>query len=109
MIGLTQEITVLPSDGTVTTSDAEGNPTVTAGEPLTYAGWLQRRQAVEVDGVRTVERTGWVLFLPPGAQISAADTVEVEGRRYAVDGEPDRVRTPGGEHHVEADLTLVDA
>lgn len=38
----------------------------------------------------------WSWFAPPGTDVTAADAVEWEGRRYAVDGEPARHRSPTG-------------
>ena len=38
----------------------------------------------------------WSWFAPPGTDIEATDAVEWQGRRYAVDGEPARHRSPTG-------------
>lgn len=38
----------------------------------------------------------WSWFAPPGTDVEATDAVEWQGKRYAVDGEPARHRSPTG-------------
>jgi hypothetical protein len=38
----------------------------------------------------------WSVFMPAGTDIEASDGVEVDGRLYAVDGEPARHKSPTG-------------
>lgn len=60
----------------------------------------------ELDGREAVS-TRWTVFAPPGSDFRATDGVEVEGRLYAVNGEPQRWSSPTGRlDHVV--LTLVD-
>jgi hypothetical protein len=54
---------------------------------------------------RTVSR--WNLFLPPGADMSAKDRWRFNGDDYEVDGEIQRWRIRGREHHAEARLLRV--
>lgn len=49
----------------------------------------------------------WRVFLPAGTALTAADEVDCDGRRFQVDGTPNRVFGFGAEHHVEAWLLYV--
>ena len=40
-------------------------------------------------------------FLPPGADVLATDRLRFAGLDYQVDGEPERHRIRGAEHHLE--------
>ena len=110
MIGvlLTQAVEVLPL-ATGSATDAEGNVVTADGATRSYLGLLQRTRTTEVaDGARVLERTGWTLFLPPAAEVGPHDRVRVDGRVFQVDGEPERVQTPRGVHHVEVLLVAVE-
>jgi hypothetical protein len=54
---------------------------------------------------RTVTR--WTLFLPPGADMTAADRWRFAGTDYEVDGEVEPWRHRGREHHREVQLLRV--
>ena len=54
---------------------------------------------------RTV--TSWRLFLPPAADITAVDRWRFLGVVYEVDGEVERHRRGGREHHVELVVSRV--
>lgn len=57
---------------------------------------VQAGASVEVLAGRQQVAVRWTVYAPPGTDIEATDAVEVEGRRYAVDGEPQRVKSPTG-------------
>jgi hypothetical protein len=83
------------------TVDARGvrRPDYGAGAArLTVAGCLiQPGASVEVLEQRVgAVAVRWSVFMPPGTDIEASDAVEVDGRLYAVDGEPARHRSPTG-------------
>lgn len=78
------------------------------------AGWLIQTSTTEETEHRDTEVSGWRLFLPADAPISAGDrvtadpeTYEKAATTYEVDGTPNVVSTPTGPHHVEAVLRLV--
>lgn len=57
--------------------------------------------------MRDTVTTRWTAYLPPNADIQAADRVEWAGRTYLVDGEPERWVSPTGMvSHVK--ILLVD-
>lgn len=45
---------------------------------------------------RTHVTVRWTVYAPPGTVVAADSAVEYEGRRYAVDGEPARWKSPTG-------------
>ena len=51
--------------------------------------------------------TRWRLFAGPGTDLAATDRVEFAGGTYEVDGDVERWRARGAEHHVEAVLKMV--
>lgn len=61
------------------------------------------------ESVDNQERTEtyWRVFLPAGADITAADRWRFYGVDYEVDGEVERHRRAGREHHVELVVTRV--
>ena len=55
----------------------------------------------ETLGGRDTVTIRWTVHMPAGADVVATDALEVHGRRYSVDGEPQAVRSPtGGLDHV---------
>lgn len=86
--------------------DDYGN--ATDGRPQTTATRCELQQTTRGEGDQGEPvATGWRLFLPAGTLVDAGDTVEVDGIRYEVDGDPWRARSPvtGTETHVEATVT----
>lgn len=85
----------------VWTTDARGTRRADYGAAaarVTVAGCLvQPGASVEVLENRVgAVAVRWSVFMPPGTDIEATDAVEVDGRLYAVDGEPARHRSPTG-------------
>lgn len=79
------------------------------------AGWLHQTSATEETGERDTEITGWQLFLPADAPISAGDRIVADPETYEkastvfeVDGTPNVLSTPTGPHHVEVNLRLIE-
>jgi hypothetical protein len=58
-----------------------------------------------------VSDTRWVLFLPAGTDVAAADTVTIDGDGYELLGDPWPVRNPrtGVPSHIEAPVKRTDA
>ena len=73
-------------------------PTFPVGNPRTRVPGCsaQPGASTEVLAGRTTTSVRWTLYVPPGIAIDATDTVLFEGVRYAVDGEPERHRSPTG-------------
>lgn len=65
---------------------------------------LQQQSRGEDAGRQEISETKWMLVLPAGTVIAAADTVTVDGVEYEVEGDPWRARNPRtqAESHVEA-------
>lgn len=103
---LRQEVEVVP----VSAGDPDryNAPTRAEGEPVPYAAWIEQTRATELQVGRHTVIADWLLVLPAGAVIDAGDRVRHDGRTFEVTASPDRVRTPRGEHHVEALLRLVE-
>lgn len=81
-----------------------------------YRGWVSQASAAEIGDQREGQVSDWRLFLPTGTPISGGDRVEWIGETpgseditFEVIGPPSRPWRPGsGEHHVEADLRVVE-
>lgn len=80
----------------------KGFPTRTEVGTDSYPCRLDQRSSVEDQIRQDVVVTLKLLILPPTAVIEADDEVTVDGRRYRVEGHPDRLRAFGRVHHVEA-------
>lgn len=107
---LHQTVTILPGgSAAVPVTDAEGNVVTPDAASFTSPGRLQRRSTSESRGSRTVEQTGWLLFLPAGTPLTEHDRVRVDDELYEVDGPPERVQGARAEHHVEVLLQRVSA
>lgn len=104
---LTQQATITPRTR-AEEPDAHGNRGWEDGDPQTYPALLQQLSAEEQMQDRTEQAADWRLFLPPAAVVDGDSKVVVDGKPYEVVGPPDRLRTPRGEHHVEARLRSVD-
>jgi len=105
---LVHEIAILrPALGTSRYGDATKD-WVTATETETV-GWISRRSESEdrTNG-REAQVSEWVLYLDEDADIQGGDRVVWGTTTFEVDGPPNPARTPRGEHHVEANLRLVE-
>lgn len=87
-----------------------GNTQIDWSDPAeaTYAGEVQPATTNEVltAGQRTTTR--WRGFTVAGADIKAADRIVHLGVTYDVDGDVERHRAGGREHHVEFQLIKVN-
>lgn len=92
-------------------TDAYGDevpgPLAPLGDPV--PAWLQVTSSTEAtsNGVAVLV-TATRLYLRPGIALAADDVVEVEGRRYAVDGAPHAPVNPRGRaRFLQANLKAV--
>lgn len=95
---------------TVTVVRAGALPAPDGGNPLPnwaivttvdYPGELQPLNTSEdIVGQQRTDSTHKA-FLPAGADVRATDRLRHQGRDYEVDGEPERWRAWGSDHHVE--------
>lgn len=69
--------------------------------------WQQSSGETTIEG-RDASTTIEMLALPAGADIVDTDRVRIGADVYDVNGRPDRLSTPRGEHHIEVNLKLVD-
>lgn len=90
-------------------TDAYGDPSVDWNDSTstTSAAWVQPRTSSEDNDNRAAISSGWMVFLPDGTDVHAADRVVWDGRTYEVDGEPAVLWNPSGPHHVEAPLKRI--
>ena len=105
---LVHDVIILrPALGTSRYGDARKD-WVTSTE-IETSGWVARRSESEdrSEG-REAQVSEWVLYLDADADIQAGDRVVWESTTFEVDGPPNHAHTPRGEHHVEADLRLVE-
>ena len=84
--------------------DEYGSPIDTWTPGPSYPSRLEQRSATEVTVDGDVQRSDWVLFLPPGAAIKGRDRWVTGGRTFEVIGPPAVLHTPDGPHHIEAQL-----
>lgn len=70
-------------------------------------GWISRTSSGEVNGEREAEVSGWIVYLPVGTDIVGGDRVTWNGTTFEVDGPPNHAWRPQGEHHIEAQLRVV--
>jgi head-tail adaptor len=89
--------------------DGYGNnrPDWTSPATVTLPAEVQPMSGDEdlADQNRTTTR--WRLFLNAGADIVATDRIRWDGRLFEVDGDVERWKRRGVEHHIEAVLTRV--
>lgn len=73
--------------------------------PSDHPCTLQQAERDE-EAVGEMSDTRWTLWLLPGTEIGSADTVEVDGQVYEVEGEPETLRNArtAEAKHVEATL-----
>jgi hypothetical protein len=104
---LVRDVTIVTAE---TITDRYGNKVrVWTNASRNYTrGWLGRNSETEDGSNREGFVTTWTLRLPPGTAITAGDLVEVDGVTYHVEGPPNKAWTPRGEHHVRAELRLVE-
>lgn len=86
----------------VWTTDARNNRVPdygpNAGRLAVDGAIVQPGASAEVLGGRGADAVliRWTVYLPPGSDVAASDAVEYDGVRYAVNGEPQRVKSPTG-------------
>lgn len=105
---LVHDIVILrPALGTSRYGDASKD-WVTATSTETN-GWVARRNESEdrTQG-REAQVSEWALYVDVDADIQAGDRVMWGTVVFEVDGPPNRAHSPRGEHHVEANLRLVE-
>lgn len=75
-------------------------------ETVETVGELQQTRRDEPSDSGEVSRTTWLLVLPAGTDIRTGDSVDVDGERYELTGDPWPARNPRtrAESHVEATL-----
>lgn len=76
---------------------AEGSWSIVA-----YSGEFQPLSSTEDVVAQQRTESTHRAFLPAGADVLATDRLRFGGLDYQVDGEPERLRIRGAEHHVEA-------
>lgn len=100
------------------TTDRYGN-TVKDWSTATFEetrGWVTQTAASEIGDQREGQASSWRLFVPAGTELTGANRVEWVGETpmstditFEVIGPPARPWRPwSGEHHVEADLRVVE-
>jgi hypothetical protein len=88
--------------------DGMGNAELAAsGAPVTTNGLIQQTSTQEVTIGRDTAVSDWVLYLGAGESIGYQDLVSEGGRTFEVVGDPYRVRSPLGEHHLQVRLRQV--
>lgn len=89
--------------------DRHGNAARTFDADVDSPARVERERGQDLRDGRDATLQTWRIFLPAGTDLEARDRVVVDGTVFEVDGPPERHRTPtGGEHHVEAQLRLVE-
>ena len=91
-------------------TDAYGNTTDdwAAATSTTVVGWVTQQTADEDTRDRDQQTRLWKIFLPADTEITGHDRVVWDALTFDVVGPPARVWTPRGEHHIEADIRLVE-
>jgi hypothetical protein len=113
-------VRINPNSGT----DDYGNPLPAVEERTDAVAYLEQTDAAEALVGGTTYSTDWFIALPAGTKLDAWDRVEVpdmivrdsstgedEVAVFEVVGYPDRTHraAPDGEHHVEANMRMVNA
>jgi hypothetical protein len=90
-------------------TDRHGDPIgPPAQTPITGCYVQPRGVSDEDNDLRTTTVTGWLVFVPPGADIRPGDRVRWHGDDYEVEGDPAVWSPPvGPEHHLEVVLKRV--
>ena len=71
-------------------------------------GWVTQETAGEDTADRDQQTRLWKLYAPADTDITGHDRVVWDTLTFDVVGPPHRAWTPRGEHHIEADLKLVE-
>jgi hypothetical protein len=103
---LTQTVTV--NVATLGSTDRYGNPTTSATSSTDYDAWIEPLSSMENVIDRDTRVSMWRVILPEDATISAVDTVTYDNQTFRVRGAPRTVVDALGDHHIEADLELVE-
>jgi hypothetical protein len=100
---------LLNRQATITSKDAAGadkygNTTYTLATAGPYKCRLEQIATTEMTQDRETVITRYRMFIMAGPELRAADTVQIDGKTYEVDGDPvvrDGMHTA---HHIEATL-----
>jgi hypothetical protein len=111
---LSMDVTVAHKEQTGNV-DGYNNPKVEVVSITTYKGYVEQANARGRAGA-TRERLGgfdirtsdWIVILPKDAILGSLDEVTALGITFGVVGQPWPVHTPGGRHHIEANLREVE-
>lgn len=71
-------------------------------------GWITQTAASEDVTDREAEIGTWTLFLPAETVVTGRDRVTWDGLTFEVVAPPRKAWTPRGEHHIEAQLRIVE-
>jgi hypothetical protein len=93
-VSLFTESVTLRLRGVKIGEDDYGNDVFGPPQNATWPAWYEPRESGEQTAAREQVSSGYWLFLPLDAPLSAADVVILEGQPYEVVGEPGR--QPGG-------------
>lgn len=97
-----------------TASDEYGNQVLdwASAASVETTGWLTQLQLQTLSSEnrdrQDTLRSAWRLFLRSTETIGGFDRVLADGATFEVDGHPLMARTPGGAHHIEVELRLVE-
>ena len=91
-------------------TDVYGNTTDNWATATTVdtVGWVTQRDNDEDTSDRDQQTRLWTLYVPADTDITGHDRVVWGDLTFDVVGPPHRAWTPRGEHHIEADLKLVE-
>ena len=105
---LTLDCTITSRAGSGTVDDY-GDET-TDETTVTIVCELQQQQRNETTDPGTIADSTWLLILPAGITLGAADTVTIGGDAYEVIGEPWQARNPRTQaaSHIEATVRKVE-
>lgn len=104
---LAHDVTIL-TPGTTANRYGDSTPNWATATSVASKAWVSQRSSVEDLDHREAQVSGWVVFLPEDTAITGRDRVVWGSVTFEVDGPPNRAWTPRGEHHVEANLRVVD-
>lgn len=104
---MVRDITILRA---AAATDVYGNTTDnwSAATSTAAVGWVTDRESGEDTRDRDQQTRLWKLYAPADTDVTGHDRVVCDSLTFEVVGPPARVWTPRGEHHVEADLRLVE-
>jgi hypothetical protein len=103
---------LLNREATITSRDAVGedkygNTTYTAVTAGPYKCRLEQTTTTEMTQDRETVITRYRMFMLAGPDLRAADTVQIDGKTYEVDGDPVVRDGMHAAHHIEATLKEV--